>query len=230
MEWRGRRQSQNIEDRRSASTGGTGMGRDPFGRSGLRIPVGRRGGGLSFSTIIILIVLYFVLKMMGIDMLQMLDDGSTSGPGYEQTTQRELSPQEKEVGNFVGVVLAETEDTWNTIFSASGERYEEPRLVLFSGATRSACGTASSATGPFYCPGDRKVYLDTDFFQQLAQQFGAAGDFAQAYVVAHEVGHHVQNLLGIAQQVEQQRSRAGQATRNALSVRQELQADRKSVV
>ncbi len=225
MEWRGRRQSQNIEDRRGASTGGTGMGRDPFGRSGLRIPVGRRGGGLSFSTIIILIVLYFVLKMMGIDMLQMLDDGSTGGSGYEQTVQRELSPQEKEVGNFVGVVLAETEDTWNTIFSASGERYEEPRLVLFSGATRSACGTASSATGPFYCPGDRKVYLDTDFFQQLARQFGAAGDFAQAYVVAHEVGHHVQNLTGILPKFNQMRQTMGEGEANRMSVRVELQAD-----
>lgn len=228
MEWKGRRQSNNIEDRRDTSTGRAGMGRDPSGRSGIRIPMGsgRRGGGLSIGTIIFLVVIYFLLKMMGIDMLQMLDDGSTTGPGYEQSSgDVPTAPATDEMTAFVRTVLAETEDTWNGIFKAAGENYEEPTLVLFSGGVSSACGFASAATGPFYCPGDRKVYLDTDFFQQLEQQFGASGDFAEAYVIAHEIGHHVQNLTGILPKFNQMRQSMGEVEANQMSVRVELQAD-----
>ncbi len=228
MEWKGRRQSNNIEDRRDTSTGRTGMGRDQSGRSGIRIPMGssRRGGGLSIGTIIFLVVIYFLLKMMGIDMLQMLDDGSMTGPGYEQSSgDVPTAPATDEMTAFVRTVLAETEDTWNGIFQAAGKNYEEPMLVLFSGGVSSACGFASAATGPFYCPGDRKVYLDTDFFRQLEQQFGASGDFAEAYVIAHEIGHHVQNLTGILPKFNQMRQSMGEVEANQMSVRVELQAD-----
>lgn len=227
MEWKGRRQSDNIEDRRGQSSGG-GFGRNPFGRSGIQIPMGgRRGGGLSFGTIIFLVVIYFVLKAMGIDMLQVLGEGNMSGgSGYEQQVgSRPSTPSDDEMTAFVRTVLAETETTWSTIFKQSGETYPEPTLVLFSGSTRSACGQASSATGPFYCPGDRKVYLDTQFFAQLEQQFDAAGDFAQAYVIAHEVGHHVQNLTGVLPEFNRQRQAMGEREANRMSVRVELQAD-----
>lgn len=229
MEWKGRRQSDNIEDRRGTSAGPGGMGRNPFGRSGIQIPMGsgRRGGGLSIGTIIFLVVVYFVLKMMGIDMLQLLGEGQMQQQsGYEQSTgARPSSPAADEMTAFVRTVLAETEDTWNGIFQAEGETYEEPTLVLFSGQVSSACGMASSASGPFYCPGDRKVYLDTDFFQQLDQQFGASGDFAEAYVIAHEVGHHVQNLTGVLPKFNQMRQSMSEAAANQMSVRVELQAD-----
>lgn len=227
MEWKGRRQSDNIEDRRGQASGG-GFGRNPFGRSGIQIPMGgRRGGGLSFGTIIFLVVIYFVLKAMGIDMLQVLGEGNMSGgSGYEQQVgSRPSTPSDDEMTAFVRTVLAETETTWSTIFQQSGETYPEPTLVLFSGSTRSACGQASSATGPFYCPGDRKVYLDTQFFAQLEQQFDAAGDFAQAYVIAHEVGHHVQNLTGVLPEFNRQRQAMGEREANRMSVRVELQAD-----
>ena len=226
MEWKGRRQSDNIEDRRGASRGG-GFGRNPFGGRGVRIPSGgRRGGGLSIGAIIFIMIAIFVLKMMGIDVMQMLDGGSTQGSGYEQTTGAQpSSPANDETTAFVRTVLAETEDVWNGIFQASGERYQEPTLVLFAGRTNSACGTASSASGPFYCPSDQKVYLDTAFFRQLAQQFGASGDFAQAYVIAHEVGHHVQNLTGVLPKFNQARQSMSEADANAMSVRVELQAD-----
>lgn len=229
MEWKGRRQSDNIEDRRGTSTGRGGMGRDPFGRSGMQLPTGgRRGGGMSIGTIIFLIVIYFVLKMMGIDMLQLLGDGSMQqqGSGYEQSIGEQPSqPASDEMTAFVRTVLAETEDTWNGIFKAAGQTYQEPTLVLFAGRTASACGTASSATGPFYCPGDRKVYLDTDFFRELNDRFGASGDFAEAYVVAHEVGHHVQNLTGILPKFNQARQSMSEVEANQMSVRVELQAD-----
>jgi predicted metalloprotease len=189
---------------------------------------GRRGGGLSFGTIIFLVVIYFVLKAMGIDMLQVLGEGNVggAGSGYEQSIGRNQGTQANDdTTAFIKVVLAETETTWNKIFSASGERYEEPKLVLFSGSIDSACGQASSATGPFYCPGDRQVYLDTEFFDQLEQQLNAAGDFAQAYVIAHEVGHHVQNLTGVLPEFNRQRRSMGQREANQMSVRVELQAD-----
>jgi uncharacterized protein len=226
MEWRGRRQSDNVEDRRGGPSGG-GFGRG----GGFNFPSGggvrRAGGGLSIGTIIFLVVIYFIFKMMGIDLLQVLDTGgTTSGPGYEQSQSGGTrAPANDEMTAFMRTVLAETEDTWQGIFQAQGQNYEEPRLVLFSGATASACGSASSATGPFYCPSDHKLYLDTEFFQELSDRFGASGDFAEAYVVAHEVGHHVQNLLGILPKFNQARQRMSEADANKMSVRVELQAD-----
>jgi len=226
MEWRGRRQSDNVEDRRG-DPGGGGFGRG----GGFNFPSGggvrRAGGGLSIGTIIFLVVIYFIFKMMGIDLLQVLDTGGlTTGPGYEQSqSDGTRTPANDEMTAFMRTVLAETEDTWQGIFQAQGQNYEEPRLVLFSGSTASACGSASSATGPFYCPGDHKVYLDTEFFQELSDRFGASGDFAEAYVVAHEVGHHVQNLLGILPKFNQARQRMSEEEANKMSVRVELQAD-----
>ncbi|OWV90185.1 flagellar biosynthesis protein FlgM [Rhizobium sp. R635] len=226
MEWRGRRQSDNVEDRRGNSGG------SPFGRGGgFSFPSGggvrRAGGGLSIGTIIFLVVIYLIFKAMGIDLMQVLDGGGmSSGPGYEQSQSAGTrTPANDEMTAFVRTVLAETEDTWNGIFQAQGRNYEEPRLVLFSGQTQSACGFASAATGPFYCPGDHKVYLDTTFFQELSDRFGASGDFAEAYVVAHEVGHHVQNLLGILPKFNQARQRMSEEEANKMSVRVELQAD-----
>lgn len=230
MEWKGRRQSSNVEDQRGA--GGGGLGNSPFGRGGgFRIPMGgggRAGGGLSFGTIIFLVVLYFILRMMGVDLLSVLNGGGGGAmPGYEQTesASRANSPEQEETKQFMATVLAETEDVWKGIFQASGEQYEEPKLVLFSNQIQSACGFASAASGPFYCPGDHKVYLDMAFFDELAQRFDAAGDFAQAYVVAHEVGHHVQNLTGVLPKFNQARQSMSEADANQMSIRVELQAD-----
>ncbi|TIT02185.1 MAG: flagellar biosynthesis protein FlgM [Mesorhizobium sp.] len=229
MLWKGRRQSDNVQDERGQSGGGL-----PGGWPGqFRIPIGgRSGGGMSLSTIVILVVLYFGLKAFGIDPLQILAGGGGGllpGGGGQITdnsgAQGTGAPASDEMKQFVSTVLAETEDTWSGIFQANGLTYEDPKLVLFSGQIRSACGFASSAAGPFYCPGDHKVYLDTTFFQQLDQQFGASGDFAQAYVIAHEVGHHVQNLTGILPKFNQMRQQMGEAQANHMSVQVELQAD-----
>ena len=149
----------------------------------------------------------------------------TGAPGGGGTVSETSPPASDEMKQFVATVLAETEDTWNGIFQAQGLKYEEPTLKLFSGSINSACGMASSASGPFYCPGDRKVYLDTKFFDQLANQFGASGDFAEAYVIAHEVGHHVQNLTGILPKFNEMRQQVSEAEANQMSVRVELQAD-----
>lgn len=221
MEWRGRRQSSNVEDRRGAG------GRSPFGRGGMRIPVGRggvrrAGGGIGIGGIILILIISWIL---GINPLTLLSGGDIGldGGGYEQQTSS--APADDEAAAFIRTVLAETEDTWNGIFQASGENYREPTLVLFSGQVQSACGFASAATGPFYCPGDQKVYLDTSFFQELKQKFGAAGDFAEAYVIAHEVGHHVQNLIGVLPRFNQARQRMSEVEANRMSVRVELQAD-----
>jgi uncharacterized protein len=225
MEWKGRRQSDNIEDRRGdPSMGGLGRG------GGFSFPsgggMGRRGGGLSIGTIIFLVVLYLIFKAMGIDLLQVMDGGMSSGPGYEQSqSSGGQTPVNDEMTAFVRTVLAETEDTWHGIFQSMGREYEDPKLVLFSGQTQSGCGFASAATGPFYCPQDRKVYLDTAFFNELSRKFGASGDFAEAYVVSHEVGHHVQNLLGILPKFNEARQRMSEADANKMSVRVELQAD-----
>ncbi|TIQ31999.1 MAG: neutral zinc metallopeptidase [Mesorhizobium sp.] len=229
MLWRGRRQSDNIEDQRSDSGGGLGGGLG--GSPGqFRIPIGGRAGGGSSIILVILVVLagwYF-----GFDPSQILGDGSGGlVPGGGQITDDSGSqdstgaPASDEMKQFVATVLAETEDTWTGIFKANGLTYEDPKLVLFSGQIRSACGFASSAAGPFYCPGDHKVYLDMTFFQQLDQQFGASGEFARAYVVAHEVGHHVQNLTGIMSKFNQMRQSMSESQANQMSVRVELQAD-----
>jgi hypothetical protein len=171
--------------------------------------------------LLVLLALYF-----GVDPSVILNQGQMSVPGasFEEST-RPRSPEEDRLAEFVSVVLADTEDTWNALFSRMGKDYQEPKLVLFSGAVQSACGMASEAVGPFYCPADQKLYIDLSFYSDLQNKFGAPGDFAQAYVIAHEVGHHVQNLLGIADKVNSLRSRASAAEANALSVRMELQAD-----
>ncbi|MGB3597008.1 MAG: neutral zinc metallopeptidase [Pseudomonas neustonica] len=220
MDWRGRRQSNNVEDRRGqniqrASGGGAALLLVRFLPMLLRSKTGR-------IVLILGVLAVFGAKMLGFDVLPML-----LGSGSQTVSQspREFSPQEQELAQFVSVVLADTETTWNALFSAAGKTYQEPRLVLFSNRVNSACGTASSAVGPFYCPGDNQVYLDLAFFNDMRQQLGAPGDFAQAYVIAHEVGHHVQNLLGISQKVRQAGTGKSQTTVNALSVKQELQAD-----
>lgn len=178
-------------------------------------------GGGGIVVVIIAIVVYF----MGgnpLTVLQNLPGGGTSGGG----TQQELSPEDIELGKMVSVVLAQTEDAWNEIFQEEFRRdYTEPELILFRGQVRSACGTANAAVGPFYCPADGMVYIDLSFYEDLANRFGAPGDFAQAYVIAHEVGHHVQNLLGLTDQVHQQRGKISETEYNKLSVRLELQAD-----
>ncbi len=218
MEWRGRRQSDNVEDQRGASGGQGG---------GFRIPIGgggRGGGGLGIGGIVVVLIICWIT---GINPLTLLSGGDIDlggGSGYSQQSPRR-APANDETTAFVRTVLAETEDTWHGIFQANGQRYEEPTLVLFSGQVNSACGFASSATGPFYCPGDHKLYLDTDFFRELDQRFKAAGDFAQAYVIAHEVGHHVQNLTGVLPKFNQARQRMSEADANRMSVRVELQAD-----
>jgi predicted metalloprotease len=224
MLWRGRRQSDNVEDARGQGGGGMPGG---FGRNSgpIRIPIGGRAGGGGITGIILLVVLFFVLRACGIDPMQILDGGQSVAPGGGGTVSETNPPASDEMKQFVATVLAETEDTWNGIFQSQGLKYEEPTLKLFSGSIASACGNASSASGPFYCPNDRKVYLDTDFFDQLANQFGASGDFAEAYVIAHEVGHHVQNLTGILPKFNQMRQQMSETEANQMSIRVELQAD-----
>ncbi len=221
MEWKGRRQSDNVEDQRGASMGGS-----PFGRGGMRIPIGggrRGGGGLSIGGIVVVLIICWITGINPLTLLSgrdvSFDDGGTS----QQTQQG--TPANDEMTAFVRTVLADTEDTWSEIFKAAGQTYQDPTLVLFSGQVRSACGFASSASGPFYCPGDRKLYLDTTFFNELSQRFGASGDFAEAYVIAHEVGHHVQNLIGVLPKFNQMRQRMSETEANQMSVRVELQAD-----
>lgn len=201
MQWRGRRTSSNIEDRR----GGGGM-----------MPGGRGGIGIVGLLIALVVSLVF-----GIDITPLL----TGGGVVQEQAQTGPNTIDDDTEQFVGVVLAETEDVWGDIFRQSNLRYQDPRLVLFSGVTSSGCGTAQSAMGPFYCPNDQTVYLDTDFFRVMQQQLGSRGEFARAYVIAHEVGHHVQDELGLLGQVNAQRQRAGEVESNALSVRVELQAD-----
>ena len=202
MEWRGRRGSGNIEDRRGAGGGAV-----------------RIGGIGGFGAILIIVVGW----LLGVDLTPLVT-GTDMGVAPQQ--QGQLSEADQEAGECVSVVLAGTEEVWTDVFRDQlGETYRPPVLVLYSGVTSSPCGGASGATGPFYCPGDQKVYLDTAFFATLARQLGAGGDFAAAYVVAHEVGHHVQDELGILGQVNDMRQRVSEADSNALSVRIELQAD-----
>ena len=239
MRWRGGRRSSNIEDRRGQgwargpSSGGRGfripgglgrggLGGGGLGRGRLGMPrIGRRGGlgGIGFI-IFILIALYFGfdpgLLMQGVPV-----DQSPGSP----SSQSSISPEERELAEFVSVVLADTEDTWHGLFAQLDRRYEEPTLVLFSDAVDSACGFAQAAVGPFYCPADQRVYIDLGFYRDLKQRFNAPGDFAQAYVIAHEVGHHVQTLLGISREVQSLRRQVSEVEANALSVRMELQAD-----
>lgn len=207
MRWEGRRESSNVEDRRRMSGGG-------------RVAL---GGGLGT------IVLAIIIALLGGDPRVLFQSGGgPSGGGIsvnDQGGSSQIDPAEDALARFTSVVLADTEDVWNEVFRRAGKRYQEPRLVLFRGNTESACGFASAATGPFYCPADSKLYIDLSFYQELKQRFKAPGDFAQAYVVAHEVGHHVQNLLGISDQVHAARQRVSKEEYNQLSVRLELQAD-----
>ncbi|WP_312945421.1 neutral zinc metallopeptidase [Agrobacterium sp.] len=226
MEWKGRRQSDNVEDKRDMSAGRGGLGNDPFSRTGFRIPSGgrRTGGGIGIGG---LLVILLVSWFLGINPLTLLSggEGMMGDSSSQQTGTRPQGNSTDDTTAFVRVVLAETENTWSGIFKSAGQTYQEPTLVLFSGQVSSACGYASAATGPFYCPGDRKVYLDTTFFRELDQRFGAAGDFAQAYVIAHEVGHHVQNLTGVLPEFNRRRQSMSQVDANRMSVRVELQAD-----
>jgi len=200
MKWQGRRGSRNIEDRR--------------GRGG----VGKVGGAGGLGVILIVVIGYF----LGFDTSALLDSDS----GFTTQGSGELTEGDRRAGEFVSVTLADTEEIWAEIFARQvGEAYQPPTLVLFKGSTQSACGGASAATGPFYCPPERKAYLDTNFFVTLDQQMGAGGDFAAAYVVAHEIAHHVQNQLGILGQVNRMRAQVSEQQSNQLSVRIELQAD-----
>lgn len=223
MLWKGRRQSDNIEDVRDSGGGFSGGGiQFPSGGFG---GGGRRGGGLSIGG---LIVVGLVLWFLGINPLVLLDGslggGSTMGSG-SQAIDRPRAGQHDEMRDFVATVLGDTEDTWTEIFKAEGKRYTATPLVLFTGQTQSTCGFASAATGPFYCPNDGKIYIDLGFYDELKQKFGAPGDFAQAYVIAHEVGHHVEDLLGLLPAFNERRQQLDKADANALSVRVELQAD-----
>jgi predicted metalloprotease len=229
MRWRGRRQSGNVEDRRGQGGGfGGGLGGLAGGRMRVGLPGGGRGagGGLGLGTIVVLLILAWAFGINPLAMLGGLDGGSPIQIGPQPGSETgEVGTPADERGQFVATVLADTEDTWNQIFSNSGERYVEPTLVLFTDRVSSACGVAGASTGPFYCPGDQKLYIDLAFYDELAKRFDAPGDFAEAYVIAHEVGHHVQNLLGTLPKVNQMRQQMGQEESNALSIRVELQAD-----
>lgn len=204
MRWERGRRSDNIEDRRGMRVGGKGLA----------------GGGIG-AIVLALVAMYF-----GVDPSVVLNQaGGLTGAPQEASPPAPSSPEEERQKDFMSAVLADTEEVWGGLFAASGQTYRQPKLVLFSGAVESACGHASAAMGPFYCPGDQKLYLDMSFFNDLARRHDAPGDFAQAYVVAHEVGHHIQTLLGISEKVHAARQRAGEAEGNALQVRMELQAD-----
>ncbi len=205
MRWQLGRRSQNVEDRRGSS-GGRGT-----------VAV---GGGVG------VLIMAVVAMLLGVDPRVVLEQTAPiNSPSYSDSQISRRSPQDDQLADFVSVVLADTEDTWNDLFRQMGREYREPTLVLFSGAVQSACGYAQAAAGPFYCPRDQKVYIDLSFYEDLKYRHNAPGDFAQAYVIAHEIGHHVQTLLGISGQVRSLQRQVGQVQANQLSVRQELQAD-----
>jgi len=203
MRWKDLRRSDNVEDRR-----------------GMRAPAMAIGGGVG------VLVIALLVWLLGGDPTPLLQQaGPVGGPPSASLPNAEFTAQENELADFVSAVLAETEEVWHAQFQGMGRAYEEPKLVLFTEAVQSACGYAQAAMGPFYCPQDAKVYIDLSFYQDLKERHGAPGDFAEAYVIAHEVGHHVQNQLGIADEVRRQAARLDERGANALSVRQELQAD-----
>jgi uncharacterized protein len=239
--------SENVEDRRGQGGAGGGFGfpRGGSGR-GINIPMGGGRGGLSIKTIVILVVIYFAIKLIfGIDLIQVLNGGGMQvpdGSGTEITLPRgstEVTGGEVQGGaettsadvtgdagkDFVSRVLGSTERVWDGVFQQMGQTYQKPNLVLFTGFVQSACGMAQSAMGPFYCPRDSKVYIDLSFYQDMKNKLGAPGDAAQGYVIAHEVGHHLQNLFGKADEVQAQRTQVSTEEGNVLSVRMELQAD-----
>ncbi|WP_119388903.1 KPN_02809 family neutral zinc metallopeptidase [Taklimakanibacter lacteus] len=244
------RPSDNIEDRRGQG-GGFGFPRGGRG-GGFQIPMGGGGRGFSLQTIILLVAVYLIAKFVfGVDLIQVITGGGglqppgqqqsetqLPSPGGQSTTQNNQTQPGQQTGqqqttdvtgdagkDFVARVLGSTERVWTQKFQAMGRQYQKPTLVLFSGFVQSACGMAQSAMGPFYCPGDNKVYIDLSFYQDMKNKLGAPGDFAQAYVIAHEVGHHIQNQLGIAAKVTQARMQVSKEEGNLLSVRMELQAD-----
>lgn len=228
MRWDGRRQSDNVEDRRSVG-GDDGMVAASVGRR----MGGRRGGaGLGLGVIVIALAASVLLGVNPLSVLSILGAGveapvltsTTPTPGVPLSHRSGVKPGD-EPARFVSTVLADTEDVWKAVFAGAGATYRAPTLVLFRGVTATACGRGQSAMGPFYCPGDEKVYIDLSFYDTLRRQLGAPGDFAQAYVIAHEVGHHLQKLLGISGKVDAARSRMSEAQANAMSVRLELQAD-----
>ncbi|MBB5016931.1 hypothetical protein HNQ59_000193 [Chitinivorax tropicus] len=204
MRWNDMRQSDNVEDRRS---GGGGL------------PI----GGLSIGGMVVVAVISLLLGQNPLEILGLMQ--SASQHPTNQAAQPRTQPTNDEGKRFVSAILGDTEDTWDHLFKQAGSHYERPTLVLFRDAVSSACGRASSAVGPFYCPGDKKVYLDLGFFDELQRRFAAPGDFAQAYVIAHEVGHHIQNLMGVSGQVHRKQQALGKKAANALSVQLELQAD-----
>lgn len=210
MKWEDQRSSNNVEDRRdqpAAGGGGFSLG----------------GGRLGLGTVLVVLAVGWFMGINPLTLLGLLEEGG--GPVPAAPAASHAPPAEDRLARFVSVVLADTEDVWKDIFQRSGGQYREPRLVLFRGSTPTSCGQGQSAMGPFYCPADQKVYIDLDFYEVLRTRLGAPGDFAQAYVIAHEVGHHVQHLLGISQKLDEARGRVSQERYNALSVRLELQAD-----
>ena len=211
MKWEGERQSDNVEDRRGGDGGGGGRG---FG-----------GRGIGLGSVAIALVAGWIFGINPLTVLGLLDGGAGAPAPQAQTAPAHKPPVQDKQAAFVSTVLADTEDVWREQFKALGAQYRDPKLVLFRGATPTACGRGEAAMGPFYCPGDEKVYIDLAFYDTLRNRLGAPGDFAQAYVVAHEVGHHVQNLLGITAKIDAQRGKVPEARMNALSVRLELQAD-----
>jgi uncharacterized protein len=221
MKWENNRQSDNIEDRRDQPGGGGGM----FGGGGRRTG----GKGIGLGTIAIALVAGWIFGINPMTILGFLGGAGDLMPSQTQsapanTTTASGKPTD-EMGQFVAAVLGGTEDAWSTVFQQGGAKYTPPTLVMFRGSTQTACGQGQAAMGPFYCPADRKVYIDLGFYDTMKRQLGAPGDFAQAYVVAHEVGHHVQNLMGLTGRVDGMRGRVSEREQNALSVRLELQAD-----
>lgn len=217
MRWQGRRESDNVEDRRNNGGSGFGGGRIPGRGRGLAV-----GGGLGAIIIIIITLL------LGGNPTQLLQGGGESGlqlPGIEQQSNSQVNPEEEQLASFVRVVLADNEYVWDSLMQSMGQEYRFPKLVLFRDAVSSGCGQASSQTGPFYCPADEKIYIDLSFYDEMRTKFNASGDFAMAYVLAHEVGHHLQHVLGITTKMRQAQKGLSEAQQNKLSVMLELQAD-----
>ncbi len=207
MKWEGNRESDNVEDRRSSGGGLLG------------------GRSIGIGTIVIALVGGWALGISPITILNLLSGGDSPSAQVQSQAPAQKPPADDRMAAFVSTVLADTEDVWKDLFAQNGGSYQEPRLVLFRGSTQTACGQGQAAMGPFYCPADQKVYIDLGFYETLQNKLGAPGDFAQAYVIAHEVGHHVQNLLGISAKMDQMRGRVSTADYNSLSVKMELQAD-----
>ncbi len=220
MKWKGRRRSGNVVDRRGSS-GGMFRRSGGLGSGGFSIPTGGRGGGMGIGAIVIILI---IGMLFGINPLSLLD-GSLGTGGGGSVSRPLPDAGEDEMADFVGVVVADTEDLWSEVFAQNDMQYDPATVVLFSGSDRSGCGLADARTGPFYCPNDQTVYIDLAFYDTLRSQFGAPGDFAQAYVIAHEVGHHVQNLVGVLPEYARAIQNMSQTEANAYSVRVELQAD-----